>query len=554
MSRRRRGNKRIAAASTTPPTVVALGGALEGAERFDRETALWYADRRHPDQIIHSAKDEADFSGRETVTNDGYAQGLVDIYRDTIVGNQFRVNAQPNWDVLSRMYSTRFDEAWAEDFTLAVEDRFNLISESSSCWFDAQRKLTLSGLVRLAIAGFVYTGEVLASVEWIREVGRPFATALQIISPTRLSNPQGQADTDTLRRGIVRDSRGKPVGYYIRDGYPYFPAYGLSNYKWTLYPAAKPWGRKQFIHIADVIQPDQSRGISALVAVLKQMKMTKRFQEVTLQNAIIKASYAASIESDMPRDMIAAQLGQTVATPEAMHAVFLNTAGAYLEAIRQYSAAGDSIAIDGSKIAHFFPGTKLNVHSLGGPGDVGTSYEDSLLRHIAAGLSISFEEFAADFTKSNYSNARAAMLKTYKHMQARKRFVADRFADELYALWLEEDFNNGGLPLPRGFDQSVFYQPYGKESLTACDWIGSGRGQIDELKETQAAILRVKGGMSTREIEIAKAGYDWRKMFRQLARENKLADELGLAFDNNPQRDGTTSGQTVMQDQPQEPA
>ena len=535
--------------SDARPTVVALGGALEGAERFDRETALWFADRRHPDQIIQTVKEEADFRGRESVTNDGYAQGVVDIYRDTIVGNQYRVNAQPNWEVLSRLYSSRFDEFWAEDFTNAVEDKFNLISESNSCWFDAQRKLTLSGLVRLAVAGFVYTGEVLASVEWIREVGRPFSTAVQMISPVRLSNPNGVADNERLRRGIARDSRGKPTGYYIRDGYPGFPYYGATGYSWTLYPAQKPWGRNQFIHITDTIQPDQSRGISALVAVLKQMHMTKRFQEVTLQNAIIKASYAASIESDLPKEMVAAQLGQTVATPESLQAVFLNSAGAYLQAIRQYAAAGDSIAIDGSKIAHFFPGTKLNVHSLGGPGDLPPAYEDSLLRHIAAGLSISFEEFSSDFTKSNYSNARAAMIKTNKHMQARKRFVADRFADEIYALWLEEDFNDGKLPLPRGFTQAIFYQPYGKESLTACDWIGSGRGQIDELKETQAALLRVKGGLSTREIEIAKFGYDWRKMFRQLAREKKLADELELEFDSNPQRDGSTSGQTVMQEQ-----
>jgi hypothetical protein len=33
-----------------------------------------------------------------------------------------------------------------------------------------------SGLVRLGIAGFTFTGEVLASVEWIREVNRPFNT------------------------------------------------------------------------------------------------------------------------------------------------------------------------------------------------------------------------------------------------------------------------------------------------------------------------------------------------------------------------------------------
>jgi capsid protein len=88
------------------------------------------------------------------------------------------------------------------------------------------------------------------------------------------------------------------------------------------------------------------------------------------------------------------------------------------------------------------------------------------------------------------------MLTTQRHMLAKKKFVADRIADEVYSLWLEEWLNIGNLPLPRGYDARVFYQPFAKECLTACDWIGTGRGQIDELKETQAALLRVKGGMS----------------------------------------------------------
>jgi capsid protein len=89
------------------------------------------------------------------------------------------------------------------------------------------------------------------------------------------------------------------------------------------------------------------------------------------------------------------------------------------------------------------------------------------------------------------------MLTTHRHLSAKKKFVADRLADEIYTVWLEEWLNAGNLPLPRGFNKSIFYQPFAKECFTACEWIGTGRGQIDELKETQAALLRVKGGLST---------------------------------------------------------
>ena len=57
--------------------------------------------------------------------------------------------------------------------------------------------------------------------------------------------------------------------------------------------------------------------------------------------------------------------------------------------------------------------------------------------------------------------------------------------------------------------------------------------QVDELKETQAANLRINAGTSTLEAENARLGRDWRKTLRQRAREQKFAKELGV--DLNPQ-------------------
>ena len=69
-----------------------------------------------------------------------------------------------------------------------------------------------------------------------------------------------------------------------------------------------------------------------------------------------------------------------------------------------------------------------------------------------------------------------------------------------------------------------------REALTSCDWIGASRGQIDELKETEAAVLRIEQGLSTREEEAAKLGKDWRRVYRQRAREKRMEQSLGLEF------------------------
>lgn len=503
------------------PEVSAIGGGLEGADRFERETALWSPTMRSPDQIINHAKPMADARGRDMVQNDGYMAGAATLHKDNIVGHQYRLNAKPNWRVLG------LTAEWAEEFQIIVESRFGTVAESENCYFDASSRNTFTGLIRMSVGGFVITGEVLGTAEWIREARRPFKTAIQLISPDRLSNANGIADDRFMRRGIRRNSYGKPISYSIRNGHP-SETYDLNSYSWKEVSAEKPWGRKMVIHIIEQLLPDQSRGVADMVAALKQMRMTKKFQEVTLQNAVVNASFAAAIESELPSSEVFSTLGAnnsngTIGGMQDYLQSYLGMLGSYLDNSK-------NIAIDGAKIPHLFPGTKLNMQPVGTPGGVGSSFEESLLRHTAAALGLSYEQFSRDYTKTNYSSARASMNETWKFMQSRKKAVADRFANNIYALWLEEEIASGNIPLPAGKDRSWFYEPLVKDALIQCSWIGASRGQVDESKETDAALARIAGGLSTYEIECARLGQDFRDIFEQRAREQKIIDKYGLVF------------------------
>ena len=78
----------------------AVGGALEGAARTSRETIMWNPTIQSPDQIINPMKEMADARGRDSVQNDGYAMGAVNTHRDNIVGAQYRINVQPDYETL----------------------------------------------------------------------------------------------------------------------------------------------------------------------------------------------------------------------------------------------------------------------------------------------------------------------------------------------------------------------------------------------------------------------------------------------------------------------
>jgi lambda family phage portal protein len=254
------------------------------------------------------------------------------------------------------------------------------------------------------------------------------------------------------------------------------------------------------------------------------MKMTKQFQEVVLQNAVVNATYAAAIESELPSDQIVAAMGGSVEGVDGALAWYLTNLSEYLSKSR-------NIALDGVKIPHLFPGTKLNLKPAGTPGGVGVDFETSLLRQIAAGLGLSYEEFARDYTKTNYSSARASMATTWRYMQTRKKIVADKVADAIYRLVVEEEIANNNLPLPRGKTRAWFYEPLVKDALCRASWIGASRGQIDEKKETEAAILRMESGLTTLEMECARLGSDFRDVIDQRAREKKLLVAAGLWID-----------------------
>lgn len=520
----------------------AMGGGIEGAQRNTRELINWVPPISSPDMQINPIKEMADARSVDIVQNDGLTTGAVHTHRDSIVGAQFSLVCEPLYELLGA------DEEWAEAFKVVVEGRFNLMAESEKCWFDASRTMTFTDMVRLAVGGFVPTGEVLATAEWIVDPKRPFKTAIQMVSPSRLSNPNWEGDSDTLRRGVVRDSFGKPSGYWIQTHHPGdFFAMQANVPAWKLIPSELSWGRVQVIHIVEKMRPDQTRGIGDMVSALKQHKMTKKFQDITLQNAVVNATYAAAIESELPAEMLYASMG-------AGGSGMASALGDYMTALTAYIGDGRNIAIDGVKMPHLFPGTKLNMKPAGTPGGIGQPFEESLLRHIAAPLGLSYEQFSKDYTKTNYSSARASMAETFKFMSSRKKVVAERFANSVFALWFEEQWNAGLIPVPKGKDKGLFYDPVMREALLACSWIGASRGQIDEMKETQAAILRIQAGLSTYQKEMAMLGEDFRKVFAQQAREKKIMEKLGLDFSQaGATKPGTNSNASSVDDtQPQD--
>lgn len=516
--------------------VMLVGGAHEGASRFD-QLAAWNPMIRPADDEIVPEKLILDARARDMLRNDAYVAGGATLRKDNIVGAQFLLNAKPKTKVLFGAD----DEQWEREFQEEAETKFGLYAEGPNNWCDAKRTKSLTEIVRLGIGVHTAGGEVLASGEWMPDDGRPFRSACQMIDADRLSTPFDRAGQKNLVGGIEKDVRGGPIAYHIRQSHPGDWS-NIGSYQWRRVMAYKPgWGRQMILHVYEENRPEQTRGISSMVSALAEMRMTKNFRKIELQRAVVAATYAASIESDMPSSAdIYNRMGADV--PDGENPA-LNWMGEYLAAINQYSGGAKNLLIDGAKIPVFMPGTKLKLQNPGNGGPMGDNFERSLLRHIAAALGVSYEQLSRDYTQTNYSSARAAMGETWKFMTAQKKLVADKIASFIYRLWLEEAVNRGVLETLKRASIPNWYEGQNADAYSACEWIGAGQGLIDPVKETQAHVLQLANGLTTRERVMARInGADWRADFRQLAREQAEAEQFGLSFGGSKDTVNALSG------------
>lgn len=509
---------------------LAFSGAYDGAAQFDKQIRTWAPPLQSADADILGDKALLDARSRDMARNDAYVAGGEQLHKDAIVGHMFVLNAKPNTSILG------WTDEQAELFQAEVEAKFQVWAESPHNWVDARRKSDLTAMIRLAVGVFCFGGEVLATVEWITTKRREFKTAIQMIDPDRLLTPYAEMGNPNVKGGIKFDQYGGPISAFIRTRHPrdYQSMIGqvdMLDFKEVGFQ--KPWGRQQVIHIINEKRVDQSRAVSDIVAGLREMAITKKFRDVTLQNAVVNATYAASIESELPPEVVYQQMG-VGDTGSAVSDYATN----FLASVDEYTGASKNMQIDGVRVPHLFPGTKLKLTPAGTPGGVGQDFETSLLRYIAVALNVSYEELSKDYSKTNYSSARAAMAQTHRFMQSRKKAVADRLANYVYRLWLEEAINadqiesfsakDAGLLYTNGHQNLLF------DALTQADWIGASRGQIDELKETQAAVLRIKYGLSTHEDELSRLGKDWRKVYAQLEREARDREDRNIElFEDN---------------------
>lgn len=511
--------------------VIKLKVPRAGAEAFTAGSSThpdmrrWQPTHGSADSDLLPELDTIRARSRDLARNHGVAEGAVQTLTDNIVGSVVGLKSRPNWKMLG------WDEGKSEDWSNEVEMLWYAYAEGTC--IDAGHSLSFQGLTTQVYRSSFINGEALALPLWLPQPGEP-ATRLQIIEPDRISNPWSVPDTPNLRAGIEMDDYGAPIAYHILKFHPgdmlVRSAYGarFMPYQTERIPVRTPWGRLRVIHVHDKERTGQTRGKPGLASVLRQFKVLGDYANAELKAAVVNAMVALVTESSISQDGLVELLSSS---PDALTQ--------YTDGLAQRNRS--AIDFNAGQVVPLMLGEKISSFSPARPSTAFEPFVSSLFLHIAAGLNIPYELLLKDFSKTNYSSARAALLEAWRFFRGRRKWLTATWAQPVFELWLEEQIMTGVIEAPDFYAKRAWY--------CRAKWIGDGRGWVDPLKEVQAAEQRMKIGVSTLETECAEQGEDWEEVLEQRARETQRANELGLllpwmsGYDTTRESVSTTQGQ-----------
>lgn len=405
----------------------------------------------------------------------------------------------------------------ADRWEKSVERQFNAWAESKFC--DATRLNNFYEMQSLLFMSFLLNGDGWALLKIVEpEPYFPFSLRIHLIEADRISSPQQYRSifgTNTIQinpdngnkivNGVEIDDDGAVVAYWISNKYQNDPANPFELMEWQRIEAySKTTGRPNVLCVMEPERCEQYRGVPFLAPVVEELKQITRYTEAELMAAIVTGFFTVFIkEGQIPTGDF--PLAEAISPQDKV------------------DFDPNAFELGAGTINALPPGYDITTADPKRPSSNFDAFVTSLTKHVGAALEIPYELLIKNFTAS-YSASRAALLEAWNAFRMRRAWFAHDFCQPVYEVWLAERIAQGKIKAPGFFSDMITAKAWCR-----ADWYGPAPGQVDPVKEVQAAQLRIINGLSTRESETVElTGRDFDKNIEQLRRENELMKQAGM--------------------------
>lgn len=370
---------------------------------------------------------------------------------------------------------------------------WNEWSESTDC--DADGVNNYYGLQALIMREIAESGEVLIRRRKRRSSdGLPVPLQLQVIEADYLDHNRNEVlpNGGKIVQGVEYSAIGKIQAYWLYQSHP-----GDTNLIMSPSFAASQFGASiripasEIRHLFRVDRAGQGRGIPWLSPCIIKLRDFDEYDDFQLLRQKIAACYAAYVYDGNPPD---------------------------LEDLSQDGGDNDIDKIEPGLVEYLPPGKDIkfaNPPTVEGFGE----YSRIQLTAIATALGITYETLTQDLSNVNFSSGRMGQTAMYSNIgQWRWNMFVPRFARPSYTWFLQ------ALEVSEGVNLPTYYS----------EWTEPKRESIDPLKEANADIAAIKGGLMTMSEAIRGRGYEPDKVMAERSQELKKMDTLGIKTSSDP--------------------
>lgn len=393
-----------------------------------------------------------------------------------------------------------------------IKKEFAVWAESTLC--DTSDLNNFYELQQIAFNDWLKDGESFALLTYGEALDyMPYQLRVKLISADRISSPNStDGDYDgfdkkaengnTIMNGVEMDADGKVTAYYICSNFP--GEYSDRISKWTrVAKRGRKTGNPNILHIFSADRAEQYRGVPFLAPVIEALKQMTRYTKAEIMAAVINSMFALFVCTDEGDD------------PSGFGGVDEEEADGLSQGI------GDEELKLGSGTINFLKtGEKVEAVESKHPSQNYEQFVSAFVTMIGSALEISPEVLMKKFS-NNFSASKGALNETWRSFSMRRKWFENDFCQSVYEMWLAEAVSKGRVSAP-GF----FTDPLIRKAYTNATWTGPAQGYLNPVQEVNAAVTRIREGLSTREDECAAMnGSDYNDNVRTLANENALLAE-----------------------------
>lgn len=467
------------------------------AARQSRLTDGWGQSTTSADSELLSSLRTMRARSRALIRDAGYAKRAKVIVVNNVIGPGIGLQAKvatAGGKLIDRV-NTEIEGAWEE------------WCRATNCHTGGS--LHFSDMERLLMGQIFETGEIFVRKHFQAFGESRVPLALEVIEPERIADefqPSPVVGGASVRMGVECDEYYRPIAYWIRKLHP-----GEVRLTAEQTDRLERVPADQIIHLRIIDRWPQTRGEPWLHAAARRLNDMDGYSEAEIIAARGAASYMASLETDQE----------------------------YGEPVDDQVGSTREVTIEPGNVERLRPGEKLNFHTPNRPNPNMDSFMRTMLREVAAATGPSYESLSRDYSQSNYSSSRLALLDDRDLWRVLQLWIIRTFRLELHRVWLQQAVLSGAIEAIRRDEYALNQRKYEAVRMKPRGW-----SWVDPTKEVTAYEKAVRCGFTTVSdvISLTGAGRDLEDVLSERSEELALMEEKGLSFDTDPTADSQSGG------------